>query len=407
MITIYAPDTIQGEIRLPSSKSISNRVLLLNALCRNPQKIANLSESDDTQILKKALETKDTVIDIGAAGTAMRFLTAYLAQFPGEYILTGSVRMKNRPIGILVEALKEIGANIEYLEKKGYPPLKICGQRLKGGKIRLQSNVSSQYISALMMIAPCTENGLSLQLEGEIISEPYIQMTESLMKLFGVTIVREKNFFRIDAQPYKVIPFTIESDWSAASYLYEILALVPQESSITLVELSEKSLQGDSKTSLLFQRLGIRSIFQQDKVKLTKTAPETSYFVYDFTNEPDLAQTFIVTCCLLNIHFRFSGLQSLRIKETDRIDSMQKEMLKLGYILTIEPDNVVSWEGDRCPDKDPVITTYKDHRMAMAFAPVALRRKFIRIEEPEVVTKSYPEFWNDLIKLGFTINSTV
>ena len=405
--TIYAPQSVRGKIQLPASKSISNRVLILNALSGNPQTIANLSESDDTQILKSALKSENTFFDIGAAGTSMRFLTSYLAQRPGEYILTGSERMKNRPIRILVDALKKIGADIDYLEKEGYPPLKIKGKKLNGGEIQLQSNVSSQYLSSLMMIAPCMENGLTVRLEGEIISEPYIRMTESLMNQFGVKIIREGNTLHIEPQSYVSTPFSVEADWSAASYMYEIAALASGDSSIVLVGLSENSLQGDAKVSLLFERLGVHSDFDDSNVKLTKSKSLPSQFAYDFTNEPDLAQTFIVTCCLLNTPFRFSGLQSLRIKETDRIHAMREEMRKLGYCLHLDTDNTLSWDGDCCSEeKDPVISTYEDHRMAMAFAPVALKNGNIKIANPEVVTKSYPGFWESLKKLGFTIEST-
>lgn len=405
--TIYAPQSVQGNINLPASKSISNRVLILNALSKNPQKIENLSISDDTQILKSVLESKESIFDIGAAGTAMRFLCSYLAQLPGEYVLTGSERMKNRPIGILVEALKKVGAEITYLEEEGYPPLKISGKKLRGGEISLQSNVSSQYLSSLMMIAPCMETGLSIHLEGQIISEPYLRMTEALMKCFGVEIVWEDNTIRIEPQSYISLPFSVESDWSAASYLYEIIALASEDSSLTLNGLSENSLQGDSKVSLLFEYLGVQTHFEDKTVRLTSSESRPSQFAYDFTNEPDLAQTFIVISCLLDIPFHFSGLQSLRIKETDRIQAMQNEMRKLGYSLQLEPDNVLSWQGERNEEeKDPVIFTYQDHRMAMAFAPLALKRGWIKIADPNVVTKSYPGFWDDLKKLGFIIKES-
>ena len=378
--------------------------MLLNALSACPREMANLSESDDTQVLKAALNSKDKLRDVGAAGTSMRFLTAYLAQCPGEYILTGSERMKNRPIGILVEALKEAGAEIHYLEKDGYPPLQINGRKLKGGEIRLQSNVSSQYISALMMVAPCMENGLSIRLEGEIISEPYIRMTESLMNLFGVKIIRDDNTLRIAPQSYLPLPSVVESDWSAASYMYEIVALAERTTSLSLNNLSEDSLQGDSKVRLLFESLGVCSLFGSGGVELTRSDSNDSRFVYDFINEPDLAQTFIISCCLLDIPFRFSGLQSLRIKETDRIEAMRAEMKKLGYLLNLEPGDILSWNRERCSeDPEAVILTYQDHRMAMAFAPAALKKGSVRIAEPEVVSKSYPGFWNDLKVMGFEI----
>lgn len=392
---------------MPASKSISNRILLMNALSKNPQRIFNLSESDDTQALKSALDSNKPEINIGAAGTSMRFLTAYLAQLPGEYLLTGSKRMENRPIGVLVDALREIGADIHYINKECFPPLKIRGKELTGGTVRLQGDVSSQYISAMMMIAPCTKQGMTIVPEGELISEPYIRMTESLMKQFGIAIIRKGNTFRIEPQTYHTAPVTIERDWSAASYMYEIIALSSPGSTLTLSELAQESLQGDAKVASLFERLGVRSDFRDFTVRLTKTSEKQSSFSYDFTNEPDLAQTFIVTCCLLEIPFRFSGLQSLRIKETDRIVAMQKEMEKLGYLLKLETGPVLTWDGKRCAkEENPVISTYEDHRMAMAFAPAALQTGIIRIADPEVVNKSYPAFWDDLKSLGFRIEAS-
>jgi len=387
--TIQPPASIHAEIRLPASKSISNRILILNALSKSKYPIENLSDSDDTQVLAKALlslQTGNMVFDIGAAGTSMRFLTAYLAQHEGAWIITGSERMKNRPIQILVDSLREIGGKIEYMEKEGFPPLQIYGKKLSGETIRLNGGVSSQYLSALMMIAPLTQQGLDIQLEGTIISRPYIDMTIRLMQTFGVETGWKGQHIRIEPQTYQPVPFTVENDWSAASYWYEIVALAGHSASVKLIGLEQNSIQGDAKVEELFE-----------------TMVSTESLHYDFTNEPDLAQTLAVTCCFLNIPFHFTGLQTLRIKETDRISALQTELKKLGFILKTN-EATMEWMGECCyPDSNPVISTYDDHRMAMAFAPVCLKTGKIRIENPNVVSKSYPGFWDDLRIAGFEI----
>jgi 3-phosphoshikimate 1-carboxyvinyltransferase len=389
---IQAPAAVHTSIRLPASKSISNRALILNALANSNYPVENLSDSDDTAVLLSALQSSGPDFDIGAAGTSMRFLTAYLAQSEGNWTITGSERMKNRPIGILVDALRSVGAEIEYKEKEGFPPLYIRGKKLKGGEITLNGGVSSQYISALMMIAPCLEQGLKIRLEGNIISKPYIQMTKGLMEIFGVNVFWEGQNIEIAPQRYIPVPFRVESDWSAASYWYEIRALAP-DASIELAGLEENSLQGDAKVKDLFKLLAPLPCEEGLGERL-----------YDFTNEPDLAQTLVVTCCLLNIPFRFTGLQSLRIKETDRMAALQTELRKLGYIIQIEGNSILEWTGEKGePEPHPVIATYEDHRMAMAFAPVCLKTKEIRIANPAVVSKSYPRFWLDLEKAGFSI----
>ena len=388
-MTIYPPASVHARIRLPASKSISNRILILNALSKSKYPIKNLSDSDDTQVLKKALlslQTGNTAFDIGAAGTSMRFLTAYLAQNKGVWTITGTERMKNRPIKILVDAIRETGGKIEYMEKEGFPPLRIYGGNLTGGSIRLNGGVSSQYLSALMMIAPLTKHGLEIQLEGDIISRPYIEMTVSLMQTFGVRTLWDGQQLRIKPQVYQPVPFTVENDWSAASYWYEIVALAGNSAEVELTGLEKNSIQGDAKV-----------------VKLFESMVSTDNLNYDFTNEPDLAQTLAVTCCMLDIPFHFKGLQSLRIKETDRISALQTELKKLGYTVKTG-ETEIEWTGERCePDSDPMISTYDDHRMAMAFAPVCLKTGKIRIDDPNVVSKSYPEFWKDLERAGFTI----
>jgi len=395
---------INTSIQLPASKSISNRVLILNALTKSNYPIENLSDSDDTNVLLNALQSQSKDFNIGAAGTSMRFLTAYLSQLEGSWTITGTERMKNRPIRILVEALKELGAEIDYLEKEGFPPLKIQGRKLKGGSISLDGSVSSQYISALMMIAPHLEEGLKLHLKGNIISKPYIQMTILLMESFGVKASWNEQTIHIQPQTYSPISYKVESDWSAASYWCEIMAFADENAQIELFGLEQKSTQGDANGAKLFNQLGVRSTFTEKGVKLEKQAISVSRLEYDFINEPDLAQTFVVTCCLLDIPFRFTGLQTLRIKETDRISALQAEMRKLGYIIKDEADSIMEWNGEKCDSEaNPVISTYEDHRMAMAFAPACLKLKEIRVKEPHVVSKSYPNYWNDLLQAGFII----
>ncbi|MDR2683209.1 MAG: 3-phosphoshikimate 1-carboxyvinyltransferase [Dysgonamonadaceae bacterium] len=394
--TIQAPSRVQATVRLPASKSISNRVLILNALSNSPYAVENLSDSDDTRVLQQALQSAGPGFDIGAAGTSMRFLTAYLSQLPPPgrpfpWTITGSERMKNRPIGLLVEALRRCGAEIEYLGKEGFPPLRIRGKRLPGGTVHLDGGVSSQYISALLMIAPGLQNGLRLCLEGRVISQPYIRMTLGLMEQFGVQAHVHPPVIEIPPQNYRPLPFRVESDWSAASYWQEIQALAPENSRIELLGLEKNSLQGDAKVESLFEQLSAHP-------------GGSGCFSYDFVDEPDLAQTLVVTCCLTQIPFRFTGLQSLRIKETDRLAALQTELRKLGYVLHIASGHVLEWTGERCtPEPQPIIATYEDHRMALAFAPVCLKTGSIRIAHPEVVGKSYPRYWDDLAAAGFII----
>jgi len=386
------------EINLPASKSISNRALILNALAYSPYDIQNLSDCDDTSVMIKALDSNDTTFDIGAAGTSMRFLTAFLSKTVGEWIITGSERMKNRPIKLLVDALNSLGARIEYVEKEGFPPLRIFGSALTGGEIKLNGGVSSQYISALMMVAPYMQNGLKIVLEGDVISVPYILMTKGMMKEFGVNAAFENNTIKIKPQIYKPVQYKVESDWSAASYWYEILSIA-RNGQIYLNGLYRNSSQGDSKVAELFEQLGVKTEYQNEGVLLSATQNYVDTFEYDFVNQPDLAQTFAVTCCLKNIPFHFKGVQSLKIKETDRIAALINELGKAGFVLTEPKDGELAWLGERCePASEISIATYEDHRMAMAFAPMALTTS-VTIEEPQVVSKSYPDFWDDFGKL--------
>ena len=364
----------------------------------------NLSDCDDTLVTIKALRDKPEVVDISAAGTAMRFLTAYYSITPGTRILTGTERMKHRPIGLLVDALHSLGAQIDYVEEEGFPPLKVTGTKLTGKEIALPGNVSSQYISALLMMGGALPYGLTLHLTGDIISRPYIELTMQLMRDFGAEVSwTSEDTICVKGGGYRDTPYYIESDWSAASYWYEMVALCP-EARVVLPGLFGKSYQGDSKGARLFEQLGVKTDFTNEGVILTKSAVRVQRVEADLVEIPDLAQTFVVTCCLLGIPFRFMGLQSLRIKETDRISALMTELRKLGFVLHAEGDEALSWDGERCiAEEAPVIATYEDHRMAMAFAPAAFVFEHLQIANPEVVSKSYPHFWEDLKSGGFMV----
>lgn len=402
-MTLHFPaDSIHARIHLPASKSISNRALILNALAYSPYEIANLSDCDDTRVMIRALDSNATHFDVGAAGTSMRFLTAFLAKTVGEWTLTGSERMKQRPIRLLVDALNSLGARIEYLENEGFPPLKIYGSAMMGGEICLNGGVSSQYISALMMIAPYMVSGLTIKLEGKVISVPYIEMTRSMMAEFGVETEFENNTIRIAPRHYTPVHFTVESDWSAASYWYGMLSVV-EKGEVFLEGLKKDSYQGDSKVAVLFGQLGVTTEYLPEGVRLTPNRNNCSHFSYNFVNEPDLAQTFAVVCCMKGIPFEFGGVQSLKIKETDRVAALINELAKLGFAIEEPAEGMLAWKGKTiASEKSPVIKTYDDHRMAMAFAPAALKIP-LEIEHPEVVSKSYPDFWKDLKLAGMEI----
>ena len=388
---IFAPDKIVMEVELPASKSISNRMLILNALCGG--ELHNVARCDDTDAMRRALATDTTAsgavatVNIGAAGTAMRFLTAYYATLEGStVILDGTERMRHRPIALLVDALRRCGADIEYAGEEGFPPLRITGRKLSASHIEMAGNVSSQYISALLMVAPLM-GCRTVTLTGEIISLPYITMTLTLMRLMGVDCVMNGNNISIPADAHYVpCDFTVENDWSAASYWLEMQSLLP-ESRITLKGLHSESAQGDSAVAGIFSRMG-------------GTAP----IILDLKETPDLAQTIVVTACLLGRHFHITGLRTLRIKETDRIDALCTQLRRLGYIITAGDDFSLSWNGERCaPEPEPHISTFDDHRMAMAFAPAAVLFPGIVIDDVEVVSKSYPDFWRHLEAAGFTL----
>jgi len=405
--SISAPTHITGEVILPASKSISNRALAINMLAGNAKTPVNLSDCDDTRVMLKWLNDRPSTIDIGAAGTAMRFSTALLAVTEGSHIITGSERMKKRPIGILVNALRQLGAQIEYVEDDGFPPLRIVGNNsLEGGIISLPGNVSSQYISAMLMIGPTLKTGLTLRLTGEIISRPYINMTIAIMHSFGANVqFATDNTIVVKPGKYNPNDYTVENDWSAASYWYEIIALANNtDATIYLPNLYKNSLQGDCKGAEVFRKLGVETQYTSNGVTIRKTPISIASLEYDFVEMPDLAQTFVVTCCMLGVHFHFTGLQSLKIKETDRINALKVEMKKLGYVIEDRNDSELLWQGELCKPMDNCsIDTYEDHRMAMAFAPVSMKIGKININDPHVVTKSYPHYWDDLKKVGFEL----
>jgi 3-phosphoshikimate 1-carboxyvinyltransferase len=402
--TVQAGRSLNAEIQLPASKSISNRALILQAMATSPGKnqLKNLAECDDTNVLNQALSFASQTIDIGAAGTSMRFLTAFLAGREGDWTLTGSERMQNRPIGLLVDALNQLGADITYLDKDGFPPLKIQGKKLRGGAITIDGGISSQYLSALLMAAPAMENGLTLTIEGNLVSKPYFQMTLEMMRIWGVESTWDGKTVDIRPQSYKASDYTVESDWSAASYWYEMLTLA-EEGSLFLKGLKKESLQGDAKVAEWFEQLGVHTEFEPKGVRLSKIQATTTYFVADLTDQPDLAQTLALTCVLNTIPFKLTGLQSLKIKETDRLKALVEETSKLGFTLVASADSVLEWTGEICTMYAVPIETYDDHRMAMAFAPAALAYGIVLINNPEVVAKSYPNYWEDLKTAQFHI----
>ncbi len=375
-------------------------------MCKDSFRINNLSDSDDTNALLNALENMgEEPIDIGHAGTAMRFLAATLAITPGTHVLTGSARMQERPIGLLVEALRSLGAVIHYDGKEGFAPLRIQGQQLKGGVVTISASVSSQFISALMLIAPTMPNGLIIELEGERLSETYLQMTAELMRQHGIQVELDTSSIKVASGSYQTLDQQVESDWSAASYWYEIMTLGKLEE-LTLSGLISESLQGDRKVVDLFESLGVQTEFTTQGARLRKVA-QTSVekFTYDFSHQPDLAQTLAVTLCGLGIPFELNGLHNLRIKETDRIQALVTELMKFGYALDDDVPGSISWDGHHfhVTQQEVFVATYQDHRMAMAFAPLSLIFPGLVIMSPGVVTKSYPNFWDDLFNMGFRL----
>lgn len=410
--TLTPPKHIQITVDLPASKSISNRALIIHALSGSNVMPRNLSSCDDTNVMISALRDMPETIDIKAAGTAMRFMTAYLAVTPGTHLLTGTERMRHRPIATLVDALRYLGAQIDYAGAEGYPPLRIYGRQLEGGRVEIPGNVSSQFISALLMIGPMLRKGLEIVLTGNVISRPYIDLTLHTMHDFGATVDwTDIDTISVKAGGYQSREYLIENDWSASSYWYETMALLNDiDSVIELEGLADASRQGDSMLRYLFSMLGVKTSFATTAqgipttVTLKRVSNRLPRLDYHFINQPDLAQTFVVSCAAMNIPFHFTGLASLKIKETDRIEALKTEMRKLGYVIHDQNGSELLWDGERCEATFAPIDTYEDHRMAMAFAPLCIKYPGLRINNPAVVSKSYPQFWDDLRRAGFTIS---
>jgi len=394
---------LKDTITITGSKSESNRSLLLAALFPDI-KIENISNSDDAQVMAKGLKISEGTVDIHHAGTAMRFLTGYFSSQEGkDVILTGSQRMTERPIKILVEALRTLGAEISYVQDEGYPPIKIKGQRIVKDKVSLPANVSSQYISSLLLIAPSLENGLELELVGKITSVPYIKMTLALLEEIGVETSFEGNMIKVSPKA-KVEPTTlvVESDWSSASYFYGICALAAPGTEITLSAYKQKSLQGDSVLADIYTAFGVETTFGENKVTLKKTDKKVlTENEIDLANAPDIAQTIAVTCFGLEVGCHLTGLHTLKIKETDRLEALNTELSKLGANISVTDKTLTIVPGTEI-NADVAIDTYNDHRMAMAFAPLAMKTTLF-VNDAEVVSKSYPDFWNDLKQLDFGI----
>lgn len=404
---------LSGCITLTASKSESNRALIIQALCKESFDIGNLATANDTKVLQRILVAAknpgvSAIYDVEDAGTAMRFLTAYFATKPGVHVLQCSVRMKERPIGILVKALRELGAEIEYLEKGGFPPLKITGKQLTGTEVEMDGSVSSQFISALLMISPELPNGLVIKFKGAVTSIPYVNMTLKMMEEFRVYGQWHDEHISVSKQSYhkkndEHYTFNIGSDWSSASYWYALAAL-SKDVDFTIKGLKLPSLQGDAVVADIFTFFGIRTTYTEDGVHLTKIRSKKEHFAYDFSDCPDLAQTVAVVASALGVPALFNGLHTLRIKETDRIIALKNELFKLGVEVKINNNSSIELiPKDASITSDKVIATYSDHRMAMAFAALAMRHDSIIIANPEVVKKSYPDFWKDLKSVGVII----
>ncbi|MCX6252635.1 MAG: 3-phosphoshikimate 1-carboxyvinyltransferase [Bacteroidetes bacterium] len=415
-VTVNKADKIlKGTILLPFSKSISNRLVMIRAMAPEDFRIHHLSEADDTFLLENllmAIRTKkrndlQIVLETGNAGTAMRFLTAYLSSVPGKWILTGSERMKFRPIGALVDALRSLGAEIEYLAKLGYPPLMIRGKSLRGGEIEVDATVSSQFVSALILIGPGIPGGLTLRLTGQVASKPYINMTVRLLQYFGVDVITESNRIIIPEATYHAREYTVEADWSSAAFWYEFASL-SAEADLTLPGLHKNSLQGDTIIASVFQNFGVSTEFMEDGIRLTKVKKKIDGYYFNFSDYPDIALPVIATCAASGIRGRFEGLKSLKIKESDRLQAMTNEFEKLGIKMETEttPDGNIALEFPSSKIRwgpNLKMETYGDHRMAMTFAPLVFKLGKITIVNPDVVKKSYPRFWEHLIDVGFSV----
>lgn len=389
---------LEGVFQVPYSKSVSNRMLIINALSGGKGNLENLSECDDTRTLRRALADGSALVDVGGAGTAMRFLAAYFALVPGEHVLTGSPRMARRPIKVLVDALRELGADIAYLGEEGYPPLRVTGGELRGKNLVVDASVSSQYLSALMMIGPCVPGGLRLQLQGTPVSAPYLQMTAGLMRRCGARVRVTRRAVLVQDGGYSRVPGVCEYDWSAVSFFYELLA-VAGRGWMRFLGFRSASVQGDRAQVELWKRLGVRSVLSMKGLRINTVQGPLARVRVDLADMPDVALPFIVACCLREVPFRVSGLGTLRIKECDREEALVRELGKLGFPLRREDEGVLAWDGERVPPVSLVIDSHGDHRVAMAFAAAGLVFPGLVIRDAEVVDKSFPGFWEEIAPL--------
>ncbi len=410
--------SIKGQVNLPASKSISNRLLIIEALSRKPFKWTNLSEAEDTSLMKKLIgqiqlrqgSGSPVELDCKNAGTVFRFLTALLAITPGEWVLTGTKRMKERPIGILVQALRKLGADIKFSGEKNFPPLKISGRNLKGGKVEIDGSISSQYISALLLIAPLLKGGLTVNIINGMASKPYIDMTLGLMRRCGIPVKFEKNIITLSEGTYQPFPIVVEADWSSAAFWYEMAAL-SNSAELTFRHLGRESLQGDSILPEIYSNLGIETEYLDDGIRIRKSNQKTEELIFDFTNHPDLAPPVIVTSAAMGVIGRFTGLQSLKIKESDRLSALRIELEKQGYPVEVKNNLELQTFASQSTESSGLkknfttpVDPHADHRMAMAFAPLAILSGAITIQDPAVVAKSYPGFWEELQRHQFGCN---
>ena len=402
MIEIFSINkTIYGSVDLESSKSISNRLLIIKELCKSKFEIQNLSNANDTKILNEILNGFETKKDINCedAGTALRFLIAFLATNEGDWVVSGSKRMQERPIKPLIDCLIKLGASINYLEKEGFPPIEIKNKKLSSGKIRLPGNVSSQFISALLMVAPTIENGLTLEINSKVLSKPYINMTLDLMKEFGIEYSWENNLIKVEQQNYSAKNIEVENDWSSASFWYSFLAL-SKSGEIKIPNLYANSLQGDSVLSNIYSKLGIKTEFNEDSIVLYKTKNIAKEIELDLSNHPDLALPIIVTCCGLGIKAFLMGLESLKIKESNRLECIKKELEKFNVISSISSSSIEIKENQKIVQPTSIIESHNDHRIAMSIAPLSMKVNSIKFDDKDVVNKSYPKFWEDFDRVS-------
>lgn len=395
------------EVALTPSKSVSNRALIIRALCKDQFGIENLSTSSDTEVLMNALNSESSELNVNDAGTAFRFLVAYLSIQSGTFVLSGSERMKQRPVGPLVEALRTLGAEIEYSGTTGFPPLKISGRQLEGGIISVDSNLSSQFVSSLLMIGPVLKNGLIIELSGKQTSESYIDLTIEMMRSFGAEVQKEENRIIVSPKIYHPKNYIVENDWSSASYWYSLCALNPG-SQFILHGLKKNSFQGDSIIASIMSSFGVTTKYESEKIIISseyrKLSEMISEFEFDFSSYPDLVMTMAVLCAAKGVNGKFSGVGSLRIKESDRLQVLKSELGKCGVEVAIDGDNLEI--SSKTLFKQPrVIETHNDHRIAMAFAPLATVMESVSFDSIDVVSKSYPEFWEQLFKAGLDFTS--